>query len=91
MKTRKRKKKKNQSPENPRVFRRLPSFVEPTRNDGHSTPTLSPASSKNLQREKREKISRERERFRTNVGECSVSLTSPQTTLKPTPNDLLLP
>ena len=64
MKTRKRKKKKKketQSPENPRVFQRPPSFAEPTRNDGHSTPTISPASSEHLQREKREKISRERE------------------------------
>ena len=89
MKTRKRKKKKTQSPENPRVFRRPPSFAEPTQNDGHSTPTLSPASFEHLQREKREKISREIDFG--NVGECSVSPTSPQTTLKPTPNDLLLP
>ena len=61
MKTRKRKK-KTQSPENPRVFRRPPCFAEPTRNDGHSAPTLSPASSERLQREKREKnFEREKE------------------------------
>ena len=78
---------KTQSPKNWQVFRRPPSFAEPTRNDGHSTPSPQPTTPSTIRilakREKTE-ITREREReiSEKKIGECSVSPTNPQTDTK---------
>ena len=91
MKTRKRKKKKKSSRRKTREFS---GNSRVSRNPRETTATARPLSAQHLQntcKGRKEREFRERERFRTNVGECPVSPTSPQTTLKPTPNDLLLP
>ena len=43
-KEKKKRKKKTQSPENSRVFRRPPSFTDPTRNDSHTSLHLQPTT-----------------------------------------------
>ena len=86
MKTRKREKKKTtQSPENPRVFRRLPNFKEPTQNDGHSTPSPQPTTPSIFRTpakgEKIENFERERD-----FGQTSASVQFLRRALKPPSN-----
>ena len=86
MRKRENEKKKTQSPENPRVFQRPPSFVEPMRNDGHNTPTPQPTTPSTIRiPAKREKTETTREK-EISKKKKSASVQFLRRTLKPPSN-----